>query len=66
MEKKTKKVVLTTKNVDEVVKEEAKVQGGALTVLYPGGTRTYSKEVHGDNFADLAKEFAEKKGGTIA
>ena len=37
----------------------------SATVVWQGGERTYSREVHGDNFADLAAEFAAKKGGTI-
>ena len=36
------------------------------TVTWNGGSRTYSREVHGENFADLAQEFATKKGGTVA
>lgn len=36
------------------------------TVTWNGGSRVYSKEIHGDNFADLAAEFAEKHGGTVA
>jgi hypothetical protein len=61
MTKNTKKVEVT-----EVVEKTAKAVKSEVTVVYRGGTRTYSKEVHGENFAELAQEFAEKKGGTIA
>lgn len=37
-----------------------------VTVTWKGGSRVYSKEVHGDDFADLANEFATKKKGTVA
>ena len=39
---------------------------GAVTVKWKGGTREYSKEVHGTDFKKLAAEFAEKKNGTVA
>ena len=38
----------------------------SVTVTWSGGERVYSKEVHGKDFADLAAEFAEKKGGSVA
>lgn len=36
------------------------------TVTYGGGTREYTQELHGKDFADLAKEFAVKKGGKVS
>jgi len=54
------------KAAKEAEKEAAKAVRTSATVTYRGGTRTYSKEVHGENFAELAHEFAEKRGGTIA
>lgn len=47
---------------------EAKVSkknADSVTVSWRGGTRTYTRELHGDAFADLAEEFAEKKGGKV-
>lgn len=38
----------------------------SVTVTWNNGVREYSKEVHGDDFMDLAKQFAEKFNGTIA
>lgn len=42
-----------------------KVDRTEATVVYRLGTRTYSKEEHGDDFMDLAKEFATKQEGKI-
>lgn len=39
---------------------------GSVTVTYPGGSRVYSKEVHGTDYKALAAEFAEKKKGKVA
>lgn len=36
-----------------------------VTVVYRLGTRTYTKAVHGDEFVDLAKQFAAKHDGKI-
>jgi membrane protein involved in colicin uptake len=38
----------------------------SVTVNWAAGSRVYSKELHGEDFADFAAEFAQKKGGTIA
>lgn len=46
--------------------KKIKTEGESVIVKWKGGEREYSREVHGDNFADLAAEFAEKKGGTVA
>lgn len=36
-----------------------------VTVTFPGGTRVYSREDHGEAFEALAEEFAKKRGGTV-
>lgn len=36
------------------------------TVKYRGNVRVYTRELHGDDFAELAKEFADKVGGVVA
>ncbi len=47
-------------------KEAAKADRNSATVTWNGGVRTYTRELHGDNFAELAEEFAEKKNGSVA
>jgi hypothetical protein len=47
----------------EEVEEEP--HGASVTVTWNGGSRMYSKEVHGKDFKALAKEFAEKHGGKV-
>jgi hypothetical protein len=37
-----------------------KADGDAVTVVWNGGSRVYSREVHGDDFAALADEFISK------
>jgi hypothetical protein len=51
----------------EAAEEAAPAKGkkGEVTVVYPGGQRTYSKEVHGEDFLALAKEFAAKREGKV-
>ena len=47
--------------------EEVQTDGkSAVTVTWRGGTRVYSRDLHGKDFKALAKEFAEKKNGTVA
>jgi len=46
-------------------KEAAKASKSEASVVWLGGNRTYTKELHGDAFADLAKEFAGKKNGKV-
>ena len=57
-----KKVVEVT---DENVDTKSAIKGEA-TVTYRNGSRTYTKAIHGDNFRELAEEFAAKRGGTVA
>lgn len=51
--------------VAEDVVEEPKAVGDSATVTWRGGSRVYSRKVHGPKFRDLAKEFATKFNGTI-
>jgi len=43
----------------------AKEAKSEASVVWSGGKRTYTREVHGEAFADLAKEFAGKKNGKV-
>ena len=53
-------------NKKEVVEEKVtKANKNEATVKFRGTERTYTKELHGDDFAKLAKEFSDKKGGEI-
>ena len=47
--------------------EETKVpkNKNVAIVEWRGNIREYSKEIHGDNFLDLAKEFAIKVNGEV-
>lgn len=68
--KKTEEVVETPEVVEEVVETHSASSKDTTVVRYrdhQGVTvdRTYSKEVHGADHAKLAKQFAEKKNGTI-
>lgn len=57
--------VVDTVEVKEVPTEEA-VKGTVANVVNGSHTaRTYTKERHGDNFAELAKEYAAHAGGTV-
>lgn len=68
------------KAVEKAAKEEAKAKAKAekeaekavekadktsVVVEWRGNTRTYSKEIHGDDFLELAESFAKKFNGTI-
>ena len=55
-------------NVDTEVAENettTKSDKNSATVEWLGQSRTYTREMHGDNFMALAKEFAAKKNGTL-
>lgn len=47
--------------------EPAKKDGGVAVVLSRSGSevRTYSKELHGPKYRDLAKEYAKKISGSV-
>lgn len=44
---------------------KAKTEKDAVTVTWKGGSRVYSKEVHGKDYKELAEEFAAKFEGTV-
>jgi hypothetical protein len=43
----------------------AKAARTEATVMWLGNSRTYTREIHGEDFEQLAKEFAAKKNGTV-
>ena len=47
-------------------KAAAKSAKTSVTVSWNGGKREFSREIHGEKFADLADQFATKFGGTVA
>ena len=51
--------VVDTVEVVDVEATSASVVNGSFTA------RTYTKEIHGDNFMELAKEFVSHAGGEI-
>lgn len=62
--------VVDTVEVEELpteeLVEETVVKGTVANVVNGSHTaRTYTKERHGDNFAELAKEYAAHAGGTV-
>lgn len=44
----------------------AGIAATSATVTFINGERTFSKAIHGEDFMDLAKEFAATNNGTIA
>lgn len=70
MAKNKPEVVETTEVEVEVVEEtnapaEEKSSKTEVTVTWRGNSRVFSKEIHGDDFKKVAKQFAEKFEGTI-
>lgn len=63
--KTTEEVEVTDKEAVPVA-STTKENKTSVTVTWHGQSRVYSKAVHGENFLDLANEFAEKKGGEDA
>lgn len=60
------KTVVDTIEVEEEVPTEEIVEGTVANVVNGSHTaRTYTKERHGDNFAQLAGEYASHAGGTV-
>lgn len=51
------------KKEEETVETPSKT---SATVTWKQGVRTYTKELHGDKFKELAEEFATKKGGVVS
>lgn len=64
--KKKSEVVAEEKSEEVVAEAPKKGKVSSITVTWNGGERVYSKEIHGDEFEALAKEFAEKHKGIIA
>ena len=54
------------KAAKDAEKAAAKAAKGSVVVSWGGGERTFSREVHGEDFADLAQQFVDKHGGTVA
>lgn len=47
------------KDAEKAAADAAKAaMKASVTVTWNGGAREYSKAIHGDNFADLASQFA--------
>lgn len=65
MAKRTEREVVdeTTEVVEEV--DTTSDDKDSATVTWRGQSRVYSRDLHGKEFKALAKEFAEKKGGTV-
>lgn len=69
----TRRAALTDDERDEedAAKAEADAKANTkkskttVSVQHAGGVREFSKEIHGDDFEDLAEEFAETNKGTI-
>lgn len=55
--------VIATHEVEAPIIKPSK---NTATVKYRGNVRVYTRELHGDDFAELAKEFADKVGGVVA
>ncbi len=55
------------KEAEVEAKKERKNLGGkdSVVVSFKGTTREFSLAVHGDNFLELAQQFADKHNGTI-
>ena len=66
MPRKNKSEETVEEPVEETVEKSPKASKDAVTVTYRNGKRVYSKELHGSNFNDLAKEFATKVNGTVS
>lgn len=67
--KATEKAAKEAAKVAEAeAKKEKKNLGGkdSVVVSFRGSTREFSLSVHGDNFLDLAQQFADKHNGTIS
>ena len=52
--------------VDVVEKEVATNDADSVTVTCVNSVRVFSKEVHGDDFKELAESFAKKFNGTLS
>lgn len=57
---------MARKKQEEVQEVESTESKDSVTVTWKGNSRTYSKEIHGDDFKTLAKEFSKKISGELA
>ncbi len=58
--------VVETPSVEEIVEKTVKTSGSASVIDVSGNfIREYSLEVHGEDYAKLAKQFADKKGYSL-
>jgi hypothetical protein len=53
------------KKAEKEAAAAAKAARASVTVTWRGGSREYTRALHGEDFEALAAEFAEKKKGTI-
>lgn len=53
------------KAAKDAEKAAAKAAEDTAVVSWRGNTREYSREVHGDNFYELAEQFAAKVEGEV-
>jgi len=61
-----KKTAVEKTAVEETPTEVVASGKGVATVSWRGNTREYSKELHGSDYRELAKEFAVKVDGKVA
>lgn len=53
------------KDAEKAAAKAAKSSATSVVVEWNGKSREYSQELHGDDFRDLAQQFATKFNGTI-
>lgn len=46
--------------------EDVKESSGTATVTWRLGTREFSKDIHGEDYKKLAKQFSDKVNGTVS
>lgn len=46
--------------------DDAISRKGVVTVTWRLGSREYSKDIHGEDYKKLAKEFSDKVGGSLS
>ena len=60
-----KEAAKAAKEAEKEAAKAAKESRDAVSVVWGNGRREYSRKVHGDDFADLARQFAEKVRGEV-
>lgn len=58
-------LVINTEKEASFVNVKKVVEKDSVTVTWRGNTRTYTRKIHGADFLELAKEFAEKNRGEL-